>query len=528
MPGYDLLLRGGSVVDGTGGAPRRADIAVRGGRLVVVGEVPPDATAHTDLDVTGRYLLPGFVDAHVHADAQIFEPATQLATLRQGVTTLIVGQDGVSFAPSTDDTFHYVKRYFDAVNGYHDALPQGGCSVADLLGSYDRATPLNVAYLAPHGTIRHAVLGSENRPASADELRGMRTLLEGALSDGAVGLSTGLQYLPGAFADTAELIELCRVVAEAGGVYVTHMRAYETEARTGMEEVYDIARASGCAAHVSHYHGPAGLLVPLIDDGLARGLELSFDTYPYLRSSSILAMSALPVWLQEDGPEAALDRLQDREVRKRLSREWFHAIRETVLAHATLSSIPTPEFSWAEGMSLPQAAERAGVDIDEFVCDLFVASRMQVGCVLPHPANSNESLRQLLRHPAHMAGSDGIYVGGHPHPRGAGTFARYLGVHTRLLGDYDWGEAAVHLASRAARRHGLRDRGVLCPGYAADVVVLDPGKVDDRATYAAPRRAAIGVDHVIVGGQIVLRFGQRTRNTPGRALRPTSHPAEEP
>lgn len=523
MRSFDMLLRGGLVVDGSGGPPRRADIAIRGSRIADVGEVEDAATAATELDVSGLMLFPGFVDTHVHADAQIFDAETQRAVLRQGVTTLILGQDGLSLAPSTRDTFSYASTYFSPVNGTHSALPAGGYSVAQLLARYDEATPLNVGYLAPHGTIRHAVLGVDDREPSARELSSMRRLLDDALAEGALGLSTGLDYLPGALAGTGEISKLCETVADADGIYVTHMRGYGDKAPKGMAEVVDIATGSECRTHVSHYHGPGELLAKLLDDALGSGVDLTFDSYPYLRGSSILAMAVLPAWVQAGGPQTACERLRDRRVRDRLHRDWFPSLAEHVLTGVTLSHVPAAEYAWAEGMSLPAAAAEADLPLEEFVCELFVAAEMAVGCILAQPpANTDDGVRTLLRHPAHMAGSDGIYVGGHPHPRGWGAFARFLGRHTRELGDYDWGGASVHLAGRAARRFQLGDRGELRPGLAADVVALDPRTVTDRSTYETPRRDAAGVHHVLVGGRLVLRDGDLTGATSGRSLRPTA------
>lgn len=527
MRHFDILLRGGQVVDGTSRPPRRSDIAVSGSRVADVGEVEDEATASTVLDVSGLMLFPGFVDTHIHADARVFDPEMQRAVLRQGVTTVILGQDGLSLAPSTDDTFSYASTYFAPVNGTHSALPAGGYSVAELLAHYHEATPLNVAYLAPHGTIRHAVLGVDDREPTATELAAMRRLLEDALSDGALGLSTGLDYLPGALAGTAEISDLCETVTGADGIYVTHMRGYGEKAPQGMAEVVDIATGSGCRTHVSHYHGAGETLVLLLDDALERGVDLTFDSYPYLRGSSVLSMAALPASVQAGGQQAACERLRDPRVRAQLNRDWFPALPEHVLTGITLSHVPAREYAWAEGMSLPAAAGEAGMPPEEFVCDLFVATEMAVGCILAEaPTSTDDGVRTLLRHPVHMAGSDGIYVGGHPHPRGWGAFARYLGRHTRQLGDYDWGEASVHLASRAASRFQLGDRGELRPGLAADVVALDPQTVADRSTYQTPRQLAAGVHHVLVNGSLVLRDGELTGATSGRSLRPTA-PVDE-
>lgn len=515
---FDLVLRGGWVVDGTGAPPFRADLALAADRVAAVGRLPEDA-AVSELDVTGRYLLPGFADAHVHADALAATKQVQLAALRQGVTTVVLGQDGLSFAPASAATIADASRYFAPVNGRCPPELAGGCSVADLLAHYDGATALNVAYLAPAGTIRAEAMGFADTAATAEQLAAMRGAVEAALDDGAVGLSTGLEYVPGRFADAAEIAALCEPVAAAGGVYVTHMRGYEADAWRGMAEVTEIARRSGVAAHLSHYHGPANMLTTLLDGARDGGLDITFDSYPYLRGSSILAMVALPAGIQRGGPDETLRQLASTATRQRLARDWFPAIADT-LDRITLAFVGDDAWSWTEGLPLVEAAGKAGLPPGELVCELVASSALGTGCVFAQPpTNTDADMRAMLRHEAHMAGSDGVLLGGHPHPRGWGAFARLLARHTRELGDWTWGEAALHLAGHPARRFGLAGRGLLRPGHIADVVVVDPGAVTDRASYAEPRKLAVGVDHVLVSGTFALRDGALTGARPGRALR---------
>ena len=515
---FDVLVRGGWIVDGTGAPPWRADLAVAGDRIAAIGQLA-DTAAAVEIDASGRYLMPGFIDTHVHADALAATSDVQVAALRQGVTTLLLGQDGVSFAPACAAAIRAVSQYFGPVNGPCPPELADGCTVADLLRYYDRAGALNVGYLAPAGTIRAEVMGYDPAPADAGQLAAMRALVEEALADGALGLSTGLDYEPGRFAGTSELTALCAPVAAAGATYVSHMRGYEHDAWRGMAEVARIARGSGVAAHVSHYHGPAGMLAGLVDAGRDEGLDITFDSYPYLRGSSILAMVALPPELRDGEPAQTRQRLAEPGVRAGLAREWFPAIAD-VLDRVTLAYVGAPGWSWAEGMTLPDAARQAGLAAGELVCELVAASETGAGCVFAHPPTNTETdLRALLRHDAHMAGSDGILLGRAPHPRAWGTFARLLGRHTRELGDWSWGQAALHLAGHPARRFGLAARGLLRPGCVADVAVLDPAAVTDTATYERPRTPAEGVSHVLVSGQLALRDGELTGARPGRALR---------
>jgi N-acyl-D-amino-acid deacylase len=515
---FDVIISGGHVLDGTGAPPYRADVAITGDRIAAVGRLDGVESASV-IDANGRFVAPGFIDCHAHGDAAVFDPAVQLASLRQGVTTFVLGQDGLSFAPGSAGTVAYAERYFAAVNGpLTGGVRSGdGLSVAELLQGYDRAVALNTAYLIPHGTIRYDVMGPSSDAPARDELTRLLAHVERGLEDGAVGLSSGLEYLPGRYASAAELAALCAPLA--GLPYVTHMRAYGERAGVGMSEVVDIAQRSGTAVHISHLHGPADVLLPLVDEALTGGVDLTFDSYPYLRGNTILAMVVLPPEVPGAEPDRALEMLSSGELDA-----WWPELAPTwprlTISHA-------PGLEWAEGLGMVEAAERAGLAPHEFCRRLLIETRLEAGCVTARPdegPEGEESVRRVLRHPSQTGGSDGIYVGGHPHPRGFGAFARFLGRHVRELGDWTWGQAAVHLSSHPARRFGLTDRGLLRRGFAADVVVIDPATVTDLATYETPRTPARGVDDVLVSGVPVLANGALTGKTPGRALRPHQDP----
>jgi N-acyl-D-amino-acid deacylase len=516
---FDLVIRGGWIVDGTGGPPFLADVGLTMDRITAIGPIAAQDCGPS-LDVAGLYVAPGFIDAHVHGDAMLLADPIHLPALRQGVTTYILGQDGSAFAPASRATLEYMRRYTAGFNGNPDSISWDWSSVEEYLSHFDQTTVLNVAYLIPNGNLRLEVLGHDPRPASGDELDAMRRLLREGLDAGAVGLSTGLDYIPSRYADSREISALCEELAPVGGVYVTHMRAYGPNAPIGMQEVYEIAERSGAAAHISHYNGPADVLLPLIDQGRSRGLDLTFDTYPYLAGSTILGMVALPAWVQAGGIDTTLERLSDPRIRRRLDTEWFSQPTPYPLDRITLAMVAAPVYRWAEGLILTDAAQQAKMTPGELVCELLIASEMAVGIVGFRPGDRTDAdVRAILRHPCHMAGSDGIFRGGFPHPRGWGAFARYLGRHTRELGDYDWSSAVVHLASHAARRYRLAGRGLIKVGYAADLAIFDPATVNDRSTYADGRRLAEGVKHVVVNGVLALRDGEPTGATPGRALR---------
>ncbi|MBD3941602.1 amidohydrolase family protein [Microbacterium sp. NEAU-LLC] len=517
------VLRGGVVIDGTGRPRRTADVGIVDGRIATIGEVeerPGDAV----VDCRGRFVLPGFIDAHAHADGRIFDPQVQLALLRQGVTTVIGGQDGVSYAPGDGV---WASRYFAAINGPHPSYAGGG--VAALLASYDGATPLNAGYLVPAGTVRHEVMGMRRGRADAVELAEMRRLVAEGLEAGALGLSTGLDYVPGLFADADELAQLCAPVAEAGALYVTHMRGgYEANTAAGLAEVIAICAAGsahdGLRGHVSHLHVDADDAERLLAAAAAAGADLSFDMYPYTRGCTLVAMAVLPPEYSALEVGDAVARLIDPDERARLRDEWFPAVADKPSLGPDWPSMirightPSAEWAWAPGLTLAEIAHRRGASVVDATLDLLVAGRLEVNAVMAvRDERPVENLARLFALDGHTGGSDGIFVGAVPHPRAAGAFARLL--RTYVGRSFEWEGAAVHLAARTAERFGLEGRGILRPGAAADVAIVDPLLVTDSATYDDPRALARGIDDVFVNGAHVLRNGALTGALAGQGLR---------
>jgi N-acyl-D-amino-acid deacylase len=521
-PPFDVLIHGGRVIDGTGNPWFRADVGIRGDRIAAVGALG-DAPARLRLDVAGKVVAPGFIDAHVHGDLALLSDPLHEPAVRQGVTTYILGQDGVAMAPASAQTLAYMCRYTAGFSGGRDWLAGHGgpawSSMAEYLACFDGRCAVNVACLVPNGNVRHEVLGLDTRPPTPRELDRMAALVAEAMEQGAIGLSSGLDYIPSRYAAEEELTALCRAIAPLGGVYVTHMRRYDPAGVLGsMDEVSRIGRDAGVAVHISHFNSRADLVVPKLDDIRSAGVDMTFDLYCYLAGSTILGMVALPPWVQEGGLDATLGRLADPAVRERLRREWF-AQPGRPLEAVRLSYIAAPEYREHEGRALGEAARQAGAAVGDFVCDVLVASGMAVGCVAPHLERGPADLAALMRHPAMMGGSDGIYTGSRPHPRGWGCFARYLGPHVRDERTWSLETAVERLAAHPARRFGLRDRGLLVPGFAADVVVFDPTTVGDRSTYEDGRQLAVGMEHVLVNGKAVLQAGRRTAALPGRGLK---------
>ncbi|MGX5696694.1 N-acyl-D-amino-acid deacylase family protein [Agromyces soli] len=502
---------------------RDTDVLVVGGHVAAIAERGgfDDPAAHR-IDGGGRLLLPGFIDAHSHAGGAVFDPRTQLALLRQGVTTIVTGQDGVGPAPGDGV---YAAEYFAAIDGPQPGYAGGG--IRELLAAYDGATPLNAATLVPAGTVRFAVCGRTAEPPTPDALARMTALVATGLAEGAVGLSTGLDYVPGLFASTAELTELARPLAAAGGVLVSHLRGgYESGSAGGVAELAAIGREARVPVHVSHFHAEPEIVLGLLDELEHDRVDASFDAYPYGRGCSLLAMPLLPPEISALPADEAVARLGDPVVRERLLEEWFPAVVDYPSlgpdwpAMLTFAHLAAPEHDWAHGLTVAEASARAGRPPAEFVLEVLAASRLEVSVVMAVRAERGDAeLARILAHPAAMGGSDGIFVGRHPHPRAHGAFARYLEEFVVRRGALDWAGAAEFCSTRAVRRFGLGERGVVAPGAIADLVLVDPAAVRAGASYEAPLALAEGIDDVLVAGVPVLSGGALTGATPGRGVR---------
>lgn len=514
-----VVLRGGTVVDGDG--MRRADVAVEGDTIVQVGEVAAGPDDHV-IDCRGRYILPGFVDAHSHADGLLEDESVQRALLKQGVTTVIAGQDGVSYAPGDGG---YATEYFAAINGAHPRYTGGG--VAEYLAAVDAHSRINAAYLVPAGTVRFEVCGRSRAPAGPAQRAAMTELVEQGMRDGAVGLSTGLDYVPGIFADADEIAELCAPVARAGGVYVTHMRGgYEANSAAGISEIADISAASGVRVHVSHFHAQAPIVHDQLDALARAGIDATFDAYPYTRGCSLLGMPLLPPELSALPVDTVVAAITDPAERARLRRDWFPAVERNASlgpewpSMLTFAHIAAPEFAWAHGLTIEQAATRAGSDAIDLALDVLAASRLRVNTIMAVRYDRPVAeLARIFSHPGHLGGSDGIFIGAHPHPRARGTFARYLREYVRETPTWSWPDAVGHLSSAATDRFGLGRRGRVAAGWIADLIVVDPQLVADTADYGEPLGEAVGIDDVLVAGVPVLTDGALAPGTPGRGLR---------
>jgi len=552
---HDLVLRGATVFDGSGTAGVGADVAIDGDRITRVGAVPE--RGGVELDLRGLALAPGFVDFHSHADLNVLIEPRAESRIRQGVTTEVVGQDGSSIRYSeearADRNAQWMDRY---------GIPFDFTDIGSFLDRVDRTRPaVNIASMVGHGTIRGAVVGYADRPATDAELDRMGRMLVTAMQHGAVGLSAGLEYTPGVFSTTDELVHLARhligadaiprdgdggasVSAGARFVFAAHMRNEDDRLLSAIEEVLNVGRGAGVPVHVSHLKAQgrrnwwkAEIALQMIDAAVADGLDVTFDRYPYIAYATGLT-SLFPPWSREGGTRRLFERLE--------TAEQGPGIRQAVLDKVALlgdwnavqitSSGSTP---WARGRRLGDLAKERNREPFDLTVELLRENGGSVGMV--GFGMSEENTARFLAHDRAMVASDGgAYApygplsGSSPHPRGYGTFPRVLGRYVRERGDMGLAEAIAKMTLAPARRLGLaRDvsgdpagvepRGRLASGYMADLVAVDPVEVSDTATFDDPHSYPTGIPHVIVNGVLTLRDGEHTGDLGGRGLRGSGH-----
>jgi N-acyl-D-amino-acid deacylase len=508
---FDLVLRGGTVFDGTGAPGVEADVGIVGRRVAAVGRAL--GAGAEEIDARGLAVAPGFVDIHSHADGTLFEDPRAESVIRQGITTVVVGQDGDSPAPQALDD------WFAAI----DALPSS----------------VNVATMVGLGAVRALVVGDADRAATVAELAEMLFLVERGLDAGACGASSGLEYAPGSFASAAELAALCRPLAPRGLAYATHMRNEDDRLLEAVDEAIATARGAGCALQISHLKTQGRRNWPKVDEVLARveraraaGLDVAFDRYPYEAYQTTLA-NLWPAAARDGGTEAFLARLADPEAGPAL-RAAARAKVEEVLGgwdNVLVASVADERSRAAEGQRLGAWAASLGRDPYDAAVALLAGSRGRVGMV--GFAMSDENLARFLAHPLGMACTDGGAWAtegparrGHPHPRGLGSFPRVLGHFVRERKVLTLAQAVAKLSGMPAARARLVDRGRLAPGKAGDVVVFDPATVADRATYADPFQYPAGIRAVVVNGGVTLRDGQRAPARTGTTLRLAAPPRQ--
>ncbi len=530
----DVVIAGGRIVDGTGAPWFVADVGIKGDRIVAIGDLK-GATANTRIDAIGMVVSPGFIDLLGQSEFNVLVDNRAASKIMQGVTTEVTGE-GTSIAPMNE------RLFADQADGYkHFGVAMDWHTLGEYFKRLDeRAHPaINLATFVGAGGLRAYVVGKDNRPATEAELEQMKTLVAGAMEDGAIGVSSSLQYMPDRFASTDELVALARVAASYGGVYFTHLRSESGKMFEALDETFQIAERAKIPAEIWHLKtaykanwGKMPEVLSRIEAARARGLDITANQYPYTRASNGLD-ACLPLWAREGGTEQMLARLKTPADRERIKKEmedpaspgwenqWFGSGGGDGVM---LSSVLDPSLRRYEGMTLTAIGKQMGKDPRDAVMDLVIADRGNSYVVIS--IMREDDVVAALKHPlvsidtdSGAKAEDGPMSESKSHPRAFGTFARILGKYVRDEKVLRLEEAIRKMTSQPATRVHLQDRGILRPGMAADITVFDPAKIRDVSTFEDPMHYSVGVRHVLVNGRAVVADGKITSERPGRSLK---------
>jgi len=527
----DIIIRGGTVIDGTGTPGYRADIGIEGNRIEAIGDLG-HAEAAEILDATGLCVSPGFIDMHTHSDISLMEDPRGLSKVHQGVTTELVGQCGFSPFP---------------IAGNYSSIPQASLDTTytttlrkvewnDLAGYAERVnaqgSAINIVSLVGHVPVRAAVMGYDNRPPTAEELKGMRRLLAEAMEQGAFGFSTGLSLAPSSYADTDEVVALAETVASYGGIHDTHARFLMNWHFKLVEEAMEIGRRAEIPTHMAHmaiidrrYWGQAERMTTILEQANAEGVDTTFDVYPYIAAGSMLSQG-LPDWVHEGGLTQMVARLRDPETFQTILDNLDENRFSNDPAYYEMWMIASPgekgDRAWI-GKNVRQIADEWDMHPKEAYLRLIDLSEDGISSVVFN--RREEDMQHFLTHPLGMVGSDGSSIAadgpmsdGLVHPRYYGATARVLGRYVRELKILSVEDAVHRMTGRPAARLNLRDRGRVAKGYVADLALFDPETVSDRATFEQPHQYAAGVPYVLVNGEWVIRDGEHTGALPAGVL----------
>ncbi|MGH8793783.1 MAG: N-acyl-D-amino-acid deacylase family protein [Stackebrandtia sp.] len=520
---HDLVLRGGTILDGSGAAGRVADVAVSDGRVAEIGRLST-TSARRVLDVDGAVVCPGFIDLHSHADFTVFSAPDAVTQTTQGVTTLVTGNCGMSPFPVVAEHADELRQRAFLDHG----LTWEWSTAGEYADAVDRL-PLgvNLALQVGHGSLRTAGMGSADRAPTAEELERMRLLLRQSAAEGAVGFSSGLIYAPGRYAEIDELVALAAEAAAAGLLYSTHMRDEGDRLLESVDESLEVARRSGARLEISHLKaagpenwGRTAEALAAIEAARDDGVDVCADQYPYTASSTSLT-SWLPGWALDGGTAALVARLDDPATARRIAAEIPKVNRTLHPDRIVVANTPEGPCRRFVGVSIAEAGDELGLDGPHAIVELLRAQRAHVHII--HHGMSEEEVRSVMRHESVSVASDGSAVAcpgrGRSHPRSLGTFTRVLGRYVREEGVLALPEAVRKMTSLPASRLGWSDRGTLRPGAIADVAVFDPHAVADKATFADPWQLSEGVVHTLLDGHTVLESGKPTGTPAGRVVR---------
>lgn len=498
---FDTKIINGKIIDGTGNPWFTGDVGIKDGRITKIGNLE-NSHAKSIIDASELIVSPGFIDPHTHALRGIFDVPNAESSLLQGITTLTEGNDGASPYP--------IDEHYAAIS--------------------ERKISPNWSTFVGHGTIRRKVMGLADRKPTDEEITKMKELLHEAMQDGALGISTGLFYVPGSFAETDEIIELSKVVANYGGIYISHIREETSKLIDSVNETIRIGEESGIPVQITHHKvmgvenwGLSKESLRLVDEARARGIDVTIDQYPYTASQTGLK-ALIPQWAQEDGDDRMIQRIKSPETRNIIKNEVINKI-----LYGRGGGHPKNIFisrnSWdpsMTGKNLAQLTQEAGLEPTPENAAEIVFDILEKGYVTAvYHAINPDDVDRIMQHPATAIGSDGplgIFGEGTPHPRQYGAFARVLGYYVRDRRILTLEQAIRKMSSQSAKRLGIQDRGLIATGFFADIAIFDPDKIKDKATFENPHQYAVGMKHVLVNGEIVVLDGKHTGNRPGKII----------
>ena len=522
-----ILIKSPMIYDGTGAPPFVSDILIKNDKIESISNIE-STSDRLVIEANGLAASPGFIDTHTHSDGALLNIPQHAHSLRQGVTTEILGQDGLSYAPLSRENYLLNRKYLSGILG----LPPKDLDMSSVTAfreNYDRKVSINTAYCIAHGAIRLETVGFNDKPLRDISLGKAKELVRRGMEEGAVGLATGMSYFPNAWSDTEEIVELCSVVAEFGGVYVTHLRDKNIDrgfGGGGITEALEISKRSGVKLHFSHFRtdentaGEVSNRIEEIDQAISEGVDVSLELYPY-PTGSTFPLSFFPSYAHEGGLAGLLEKLRNPN-EKNLLADYLDNDSPRPINDAVFSYVAkAPKY---EGISLTRIAKEREVSLGTTICDILLENEGEVGYWGSPPLSVavweqiNQDAMEFLSRPDYMVGSDSIPLGSYPHPRAYGTFPRVVGRFQRKYNAMPLEHTIQRITDNPARRFGLKQRGKIQEGYFADIVLFDTATINDNATYDDPKQFPTGIPFVIVNGEVAVSKEECTGTTTGRAI----------
>jgi N-acyl-D-amino-acid deacylase len=534
----DLLIKNGTVIDGSGTPSFKSDIAVKNGKIETIGSSLM-MDCETILDVSGKIVCPGFIDIHSHTDATILINTKAESKIRQGVTTEIVGNCGSSAAPLSEMFLAEIKDdlAINSIYGNRDDIGKRWMSFGEYIQHLKESLlGINLMPMIGHGTLRSSVMGLKSGPPTPNEMRAMEDLLAKSLAEGAVGMSTGLEYVPSSFCQTDELIKLGRVIERHNKIYTTHIRNESHTLFPAIEEAILTAEESGCRIEISHLKlggkfnwGKTDQLFSILEKALSRGVRLSWDQYPYIAWGTGL-VDYVPRWVRKDGHQKLVEYLSEKSSRKKIRQEieasiqmGTHAYNTAPWENVQIAMVNSPDYQFALGKRISEIAQELDVDPIDCLFDLLIAEKGAVGTVVF--CMDEEDIKTIIKHPQTIIASDGRAVAdygelskGSPHPRFYGAFPRILGKYVRDEKVLSLETAIRKMTSMPAAIMGLKNRGTLAPNMIADITIFDPETVSDIATFESPHQYSKGIEYVLISGNVIIDSGIHSNHMVGQIL----------